>query len=202
MLTFDEALHEYRWNGQKVPHVTGILNGLTDYSMIPADKLERAKQEGRYIHRMVELDCLGDLDVEAIEEWARPAYKAWRDFRDASGFELILSEWKGYHRTQGYAGTLDLLCEVPRLKGWKGVALIDVKRSLYAGPVIGYQTAAYKAIVESDKAMPRVSRRGALRLAKDGKFRLEPFDRPTDAAMFLGCLTYHRARQECGRITD
>lgn len=198
MLTFNEALHEYRWNGAKVPHVTGVLKGLVDYSMIPAEKLERARQEGTYIHRMIELDCAGDLDVEALEEWAKPAYKAWRDFCAASGFAVILSEWKGYHPGIGVAGTLDLMCELPLLKGWKGIALLDVKRSLYGGPVIGLQTAGYKGIVDADKAMPKPAHRGALRIGKDGKFRLVRYNDPTDFSTFLSLLNVKRWKEKNG----
>lgn len=197
MLRFDEASHTYTWDGKPVPNVTRILAPLTDYSRIHPDVLERARQEGKAIHRLVELDCLGTLDVDALPAWMRPAYGAWVEFKAASGFALILSEFKGYEPRLGFAGTLDLVCLLPNLKGWKGTALLDVKRSLMGGPVIGYQTAAYKAIVESDKAMPRVSRRGALRLGNDGKFRLEPFDKPTDMGRFLACLGFMQAQEEC-----
>lgn len=195
-LAFDAEKHEYRLNGALIPHVTGILAPLTDYSRIPAPVLERARQEGRAIHKMVELDCLGTLDVATLPEWMAPAFKAWCDFKAASGFSLVLSEFAGCNPPLGYAGTLDLLCELPRLKGWKGTALLDVKRSLYAGPVIGLQLAAYRAIVESDKGMPRVSRRGALRIGVDGKFQIEPYDDPTDLATFIALLTLKRWREK------
>lgn len=197
MLLFDEPTHTYTWNGKPVPNVTGILAPLTDYSKIPAETLEKARQEGQAIHKMVELDCNGDLDVASLPAWMVPVYKGWRDFRDQSGFEPILNEYRGYHKAFGYAGTLDLLCSLPKLRGWKGVALLDVKRSLMAGPVIGYQLAAYAEILKAEKGMPKPDRRGALRLGPDGKFRLEPFDKPSDFAMFLGCLTFKRAKEEC-----
>ena len=198
MLAFDEASHTYTWDGKPVPGVTSILKPLVSFDRIPADVLEKARQEGQAIHKMVELDCAGTLDVAALPEWMLPVYGAWGEFKDASGFSPILSESKGYHRTLGYAGTLDLVCEMPRLKGWPGASLIDVKRSLYAGPVIGYQLAAYKAIVEADKAMPKIARCAALRLDAKGKFLLQPYGSPSDFSKFLGCLTFLRARQECG----
>jgi hypothetical protein len=42
----------------------------------------------------------------------------------------------------GVAGTPDLIGELRKLKKVAGVWNIDVKRSLYAGPAIGLQTAA------------------------------------------------------------
>lgn len=200
-LTFDEITHSYFFNGKPVPNVTGILSPLTDFSMIPPDVLERARREGKYVHSMIEADCEGDLDVEALADWARPAYAAWCDFKAMSGFVPILSEEKVYHPTLQYAGTLDLVCEVPKLKGWPGLSLIDVKRSLYGGPVIGLQTAAYAGAHDHLKALKttRIARRGALRIGNDGKFRLEPFDDPTDFSTFTALLTIQRWRAKHGR---
>lgn len=198
MLTLDEASHTYTWDSKPVPSVTQILgaSGLVDYSMIPPAALEKARQEGKATHRLVELDCAGTLDVAGLPEWMKPVYKAWREFKDTSGFVPILSEHQGYNNKLHYAGTLDLLCNLPYLKGWEGNILIDVKRSLYAGPVIGLQLSAYEMILASDKAMPKVDRRGALRLNKDGKFRIEPYDDRSDAAMFLSLLNIQRWREK------
>jgi hypothetical protein len=197
-LAFDSAAHRYFWNGKPVPNVTSILKPLTDYSMIPRATLEKAQQEGQAVHKMIELDCAGTLDREWLPGWMESAYGAWCDFKAASGFTPLLSEHKGYHPGMRYAGTLDLVCELPRLKDWKGVALLDVKRSLFAGPVIGLQLAAYKGIVEADKAMPKIARRGALRIGNDGKFQLEPFDDATDASTFLALLTLTRWKDTHG----
>lgn len=200
MLIFDEATHTYTWNGKPVPNVTRILSPLSDFSMVPPDVLERARQEGKYVHSMIEADCEGDLDVEALADWAKPAYAAWCDFKAISGFRCLLSEAKGYHKGMGFAGTLDLVCEIPKLAGWKGIALLDVKRSLYGGPVIGLQLAAYKAMVESsEKDAPKIARRGALRIAKDGKFYLAPYDDGQDFPTFCALLTIQRWRAKHGR---
>lgn len=197
-LEFDPVSHTYRVNGVVVPHVTGILSPLVDLSKIPPDALERARQEGVAVHKMVELDCAGTLDVDALPEWMRPVYRAWQEFKAMSGFVPVLSEFQGYSPTFGYAGTLDLVCELPNLRDWPGAALLDVKRSLLAGPVIGLQTAAYEALIRSDKAMPRIRRRGALRLNKDGKLRLEPFDDPSDFTVFSSLLTIHKWKEKHG----
>jgi len=194
-LTFDEPSHTYRWHGVRVPNVTSILAPLLDYSRVQADALERARQEGTAIHKMVELDCAGDLDTASLPEWMLPVYRAWQQFREASGFVPILNEYQGFHPTLKYAGTLDIVCEVPKFTGWKGLVLLDVKRSLFAGPVIGAQLAAYDAILHADKAMPQPRRRGALRLSVGGKFQLEPFDDPTDFSAFIALLTLKRWRE-------
>lgn len=197
-LVFDAEHHVYTFKGVRVPNVTSILSPLVDLSMVPADALEKARQEGQAIHAMVDMDSQGTLDVDALPEWMHPVYKAWRKFRDHSGFVPILNEYRVYHPSFHYAGTLDLVCELPTLKGWRGVALLDVKRSLLAGPVIGMQLAAYQAALTSEKGMPPIHRRGALRLSPDGKFQLEPYADPTDLSAFLAMLTMKRWREKHG----
>jgi hypothetical protein len=57
MLTFDEASHTYFWAGRRVPNVTRVIAHLTDYSKIDPDRLRIAQDEGKAVHKMVELDC-------------------------------------------------------------------------------------------------------------------------------------------------
>lgn len=196
-LTFDEVAHQYFADGEPVPNVTRILSGLTDYSHIPADTLARAQEEGKAVHRMVELDCNGQL--ESVPEWMDGHRAAWLRFKGEVGFEPILSEHRVFHAGQRYAGTLDLLGEIRHLKNAKGICLIDVKRSFYAGPVIGLQTAAYAEALRSDKSMPRVDHRFALRLDKNGQYRLQPYPDGSDAAVFIAQLTTYRWKEKHGR---
>lgn len=198
MLTFDEFRHKYAWNGQDVPGVTSILKPLIDLSHVPPDRLEKARQEGKAIHSMVEMDCAGTLDVEGLPEWMKPVYGAWSEFREISGFEPLANEMRVYHRQMRYAGTFDLLCVVPRCNGWQGrTALLDLKRSLYGGPVVGLQLAAYEEAAKSQgvtTGVPRI-RRGALVLSPAGKFELVPYDDKTDYLTFLALLTVERFRR-------
>ena len=198
-LTFDEATHRYFWNGTEVPSVTTVLRPLTDFSMIPADKLEIARQRGVAVHKMVELDAKGDLDEDALPEWLRPVLIKWRLFLAESGFKLFESEHRVFSRRYNYAGTFDLFGE---LRGH--YALIDVKRSFFAGPVIGMQTAAYsQAFAESEGDDPssevvRASvRRYALRLNEIGPYRLEPYTNKYDFQNFLTALNFFRLKEKC-----
>lgn len=202
MLTFDEPTHTYYWNGKPVPNVTRIIAPLTSYDQIPADVLANAQQEGKAIHKMVELDCNGTLDVAALPEWMKPCYDAWCEFREDSGFEPTLSEHRVFHPVLEYAGTLDLFGDVKRLKHPRaskpiaGPALIDVKRSFYAGPAIRLQTVAYADALGTDKAFPKAALRGALRLGKNGKYRFEPFEEPDDKQAFIALLVTHRWKEK------
>lgn len=196
-LTFDAESHTYRWCGALVPNVTRIIAPLTDYSRIPPDVLERARRQGTEIHKMVELSCKGTLDVDDIMTrealaWLRPYLQAWRKFVLETGFELWESEQKVFHGGFHYAGTLDLVGLMKKTK-LRDPALLDVKRSFYAGRAIGVQTAGYEEARnrEVDKVL-RTRHRYGLQLRHDGNYRLQPFEDRGDASVFLACLTLHR----------
>lgn len=203
MLTFDEPTHTYRWNGQPVPNVTRLLAPLTDYSRIPADVLERAQQEGKAIHKMVELHMTGMLDLAALhsdesQAWLLPRFEALEKFIDETGFVCYAAEHPLYSKQLRYAGTPDLIGRMSHIgKTRRRAVLVDVKRSFFAGPVIGLQTAAYtqvwnetEAKGEKDLLVPNQNR-FALQLRADGTYRLEPFDDGGDFAAFLALLTVH-----------
>lgn len=197
MLTFEESSHTYRWNGVVVPNVTKIISPLTDYSHIPSATLARAQAEGIAVHKLVELDCKNDLNLDLLPEWLRPYFKAWCRFKDETGFECWDAERRFYNESLGYAGTLDLAGLLPKLPKVKGGAMIDVKRSLYAGPAIGLQTIAYEggrnALVPKDL---RTSRRFALILKPDESYRLPEFNDPDDRGAFLACLQQFRWKEK------
>lgn len=197
MLTFDSAAHRYYWHGQPVPNVTRIIAPLTDYSRIPPEVLQRAQEQGKAIHKMVELDCRGRLDTDNLPEWMRPRYRAWCNFKAQTGFICWDSERMGYCEAFGYGYTLDLAGRMPLLKNVKGGALIDIKRSLYGGAAIGLQLAAYEEArnreVEKDL---RTVHRFALLLNDNESYRLEPFTDRDDYLAFFACLQQLRWREK------
>lgn len=198
MLSFDPASHTYNWEGAVVPHVTGIIAPLTNYDRIPREALERARQQGVAVHKMVELDMKDDLDLEHLPAWLNGCWRAWCRFKDETGFQCLASEQKVYHRRLGYAGTLDLVGVMPNLRRSKKAAVIDVKRSFYAGPAIGLQTAGYlEAWNERERVGDaRAHERYALVLYPAGTYRLEPFEDRDDTVAFLACLQQFRWKEK------
>jgi hypothetical protein len=195
MLTFVEENHTYYWNGERVPNVTRVIASLTDYSRIDAEVLARAQAEGIAIHRMVDLDCKNNLG--AVADWMKGRFEAWNKFKADTGFECVASEKQMYHHLLGYAGTADLFCFLPKLRKLRGLANIDVKRSLYAGPAIGLQTAGYAALWDRqpDEAL-KVKHRGSLVLNDNGTYRLNFYEDVEDWTAFLACLQQLRWREK------
>lgn len=199
MLTFDEPRHEYRWDGIPVPNVTRIIAPLTEaiYQRIPHEKLERARQEGKHVHKMVELYFTKDL--KGVPSWMEGHHRALLKFEEETGFECLDTERKVYHPTLRYAGTLDLRGRMKHLKGSKHIAILDVKRSFYAGPAIGLQTSGYEGAAnteEKDKSRERY----ALQLNPNGTYRLKRYDNDPmhreDNIAFLACLQQLRWKEK------
>jgi hypothetical protein len=195
VLSFDELSHEYRWNGVRVPNVTSVLKPLSDYSNISPAVLENAREEGVQIHKMIELDLKGDLDIESLPEWIEPYWRAWQQFKIDSGFELVASERRMYHKNLQYAGTCDFVARLPKLKNAnKGLCMVDVKRSLFGGPVIGLQLAAYAEMWDVQNCPHEIKHRFAFQPRNDGTYRLKKFDDPTDSITFKALLVVHKWR--------
>lgn len=196
MIQFDQSKHEYTLEKRVVPHVTGILKPLIDLRHIKPDVLENARQEGVAIHKMVELDCKGEL-VD-LPDWLIPFYSAWEKFKAEVGFELVASEQQVYHDQLDYAGTFDLVGTLTKIKRPK-LALIDIKRSLYGGPTIGLQLAGYQMAWERMNPKQPIQARFALRLTKSETYQFPEYADGSDRSVFLACLTMHKWRQKHGK---
>lgn len=198
MLTFDEAAHRYEWNGKVVPSVTQLLAPLSDFSRIDPAVLENARQQGVAVHKLVELDTQGDLDLASLPEWMIGYHGAWAKFCADTGFVAIGSEQRVYDRAFGYAGTLDLVGTMHKGKHAPDRAIVDVKRSFLAGPSIGLQTAAYLNAWNVEHPKQKAKYRFALQLRADGSYRLQPFEDPADFGVFLSLLTLHKYKARNG----
>lgn len=199
MLTFDEATHTYYWNKVKVPNVTSIIGHLTDYSHIPPEKLEKARLEGQHVHKMVQLHF--ERKHAKIPEWMKGHREALLRFVDETGFWCADTERKVFHKRLRFAGTLDLAGGFSQLEGSKHIAIIDVKRSLYAGPAIGLQTEGYRIAYNAEEGDANLAReRYALVLRADGTYRLTSYHdqahHAEDNLAFLACLQQFRWREK------
>ena len=194
VLEFHEEDHSYRLDGVSVPGVTSALQVISAaaYAHVDPEVLAAKAELGRAVHRLIELDCLGDLDVESLPAELVPYYVAWRQFLRTSGAEVVLSECKVYSRRYGYAGQLDLLL---RLNGI--LSLVDAKCVVAVMPSTGPQTRAYEVALREcrpDVLVPDAPcRRYALQLkpakVDEVAWSLHPFVYgAADLKLFLSCL--------------
>lgn len=184
-LRFDEAAHVYTYAGRAVPSVTQILNPLSArvYGEVPADVLARAADRGTQVHKAIELYVqTGFKDIEAEYAGYLEGFERW--WKQYSP-KAILTEQKFVHPILGYAGTVDLVCNIGNR-----LVIVDYKTTSELNEMlVGIQLEAYK------RGVSRVADIGgtaALHLRKDGGFSY--LEMPEDKAqerwnVFLSLLT-------------
>jgi len=190
-LFFDPVEHAYTVSGRRLPSVTQTLAPLIDYSMVPKETLERARLLGQAVHRMTELYDLDDLDMDALDDELKPYLTAWIKFRAETGFVPETIEKRLYHPTLRFAGTPD---RSGLISGRR--AVVDVKKMLTLGPVIGIQLAAYQELYRVNGVT--IEDRYALGLRADGTYRLQPFTDKGDWPVFLSLLTIRNWTEKNG----
>lgn len=186
MLQFDEKEHKYTLDGKEIPSVTTILGQIIDFSMVPAARLEAARQRGNAVHKATELFDLGTLDHTSIHEKIEPYLAAYGQFLIDSKYKVEHIEKRIYSEKYGYAGTLDRAGRFPDSTGI--VDLLDIKSAIQPGASWGPQLAAYETAF-CELYETELCRVFSLRLNKDGKYKLDQYkDRRRDMTVFLSCL--------------
>ena len=81
-LHFDPDRHAYQLDGAHVPGVTSALKVVSsaDYAGVDPEVMARKAAIGTAVHRVIELDCLDDLDTDSLDSVLVPYYQAWRSF--------------------------------------------------------------------------------------------------------------------------
>lgn len=202
-LVFHEDGHRYTYNGVTVPGVTTALKVISadDYRNVPQEVLEQKARFGTAVHKLIELDCLGTLDIDSLDVHQLAYYWAWREFIEKSGFRVLMSEGKVYSQKYGYAGQLDIFGV---LNGC--YSLVDAKCVTTVMPSTGPQTAAYEQALRetrSDILPPKAPvRRYALQLRPPlpgrpdvARWHLHPFTDPAHLPVFLSALRIHNWRK-------
>src|SRR5262249_47758938 len=144
-----------------------------------------------------------DLDPASVDPLYAGYLNAWRRCMDERRLTPLLCEYRIASRRHRVAGTLDLLCESDG-QGWLfdycTGDLVKLAKHLQTG---GYLGMAYEW-AQTDPRLANVLgrhdrwRRAAVRLRKDGSFRVLEYDNPTDYARFLTLVAAMHIRQSEG----
>jgi hypothetical protein len=114
-INFDPEKHEYEVDGVIPPSVTQILKsvGLIDDSFYSDDSAAK----GLEIHELTKLIDEGFLKLEKLKHHSYIGYlKAWDKFKFDFGVGLEAIEKRIYHPNYNYAGTLDRIADIKKLK--------------------------------------------------------------------------------------
>lgn len=184
-LTFNEDKHEYTLNGRLVPSVTQILEtcGLSQFDSVSPDILNAAINYGNAVHRMTELEDLGKLNENDLDQMLWPVLDRYRQWKHDANVIVFpdLVEKRVYSNTRGYAGTLDRIVD---LNG--RLVLIDIKSGVKSR-AHRVQTAAYhQAYQEITKTRQRIQR--ACLYLNEGQCKLDWHESPQDFPAFQAAL--------------
>jgi|10_taG_2_1085330.scaffolds.fasta_scaffold99388_2 hypothetical protein len=187
-LVFDEETHTYRYEGQLVPGVTTVLEGvgISDFSMVPPNVLAQAQSFGTEVHNATEIfdrgEAIPDSISEATERYLCHYISFLRDFE----VKFIEIEKKVFCKKYLYAGTLDRIATLKKISNRP--VLYDIKTGQKS---ISHQiqTAAYEYAYKQDKRsnMDRYT----LYLSPDGYKLSEPYKSRQDLDVFLSALSVY-----------
>lgn len=191
-IDFAPDTHTYLVDGQVWPSVTQVLAPLNDFSHVPPETLERARNFGTAVHAMIDLDTKNDLDEDSLDTPLRNVLTQYRAAMHAKDW-AYLSEFRVAHPLYKYAGTADIVAT--DAKGRWHVA--DIKTGTVPATV-GAQTAAYAAARIAMLDNPKCEltpMRWCLSLMETS-FRWIALNDSSDWSLFVSCLNIHQFKEK------
>ncbi len=197
-LTFMPKSHQYILQQGSVtlqlPSVTQLIRFISNefYGQIDPVMLHKAADRGTRVHEAIELIDQG-IWAPTEEDTAGyiQAYQRWKtDFEP----EIIATEWRGYHRSMLYAGTVDKIATLP--KQGEDMAIVDIKTSAaYIPFLVDVQLAGYAQMIESWPGM-KIDSTWGLQLKPDGSYKFHRTQELNRMKTYFNmCYALHNAVQ-------
>lgn len=178
-----------------LPSVTMIISEVgkhwLNFDAIPPDVLERACIRGSDFHRLAALHAQ-NLWIDEVPESCAGFFKSFTKWFDEFAEEVVMVEQTLVHPTLNYMGTPDIIV---RIKGDKGLTLIDWKTPLALSKSWRLQLAAYKALADVNGFLQSLDRVASLQPHPDGgraKFQGYTKSLTQDFNVFLSMLNVWR----------
>jgi hypothetical protein len=193
-LRFEPEEHRYFLGDDELPSVTTVLKraGLVNYDFCT----EYARERGSVIHKAIHLELSGKgLDWSTLNEELHPPVSGALQFVEDMKAKTIATEERVHSTLYRYAGTLD----------WRGIIdgklwIIDWKSFMTPTKATGWQTAGY-ADASTEMTGQRVSKRCAVHLAPDGRYKTELYESRADLQVFRAALIIANVRREVGLLS-
>jgi len=141
-LEFDEAKHQYSYDGKVLPSVTTVIKEVLniqypDYAIYHATR-------GTYVHKAIELYLKNILDFGSLDETIKPYLDSFVKFQEKAKIEPVLLEERFVDKNISFAGTVDI---VGRVKG--KTYLFDIKTG-HTQDSYNAQMAGYKKLLSDN----------------------------------------------------
>jgi hypothetical protein len=182
---FDRERHIFTVSGVVQLSITQVLSraGLCNFDCVAEDVRIHAMNRGKSVHWMLQLEDEGVLDYRRVPHALRGYRKAYKTWKERSGFVPLLIE-KPMVSSLGFGGIPD------RYGSFPINAVVEFKTGAVSDWV-RYQLAAQCVLIQPNISLARTIRRIGLSLSADGsyavkEFPLSSFD--TDIAKFIEAL--------------
>ena len=187
-LTFNEGLHEYRYNNIVVPSVTQIISTYMamDMSFIP----ERYRDRGTAVHKAIELHVNNELDETSVMSELQPYVRGFKLFQKDYQWTVSFPEMKLYHEELAFAGTVD---QVGTFGAKTQRCILDIKTGRKAKQY-RLQTAGYSMLYSPKTPVPRYM----LYLDAEGDYELDEHTDGNDYTAFQLLLGSRKVNFEYG----
>lgn len=188
-IAFEPEGHTYTLGSVILPSVTQIMKPMSMmlYEGVPPDVMQAAADRGTRAHEQVSNYIRYGL-MEPDED-TQPYLNAFLAFDSDYRPRWIGSEYRTYHRTLMYAGTLDLIGYIAPDDD-DGADVIDIKcTAQFHRIMLSTQVAGYAEALKSHGI--QIRKRYGLQLLKDGTYRFQEV--PDGYKNFLHCLALHNA---------
>lgn len=178
----------------QLPSVTQLIRFISNefYGQIDPVTLHKAADRGTRVHEAIELIDQGIwTPIEDDTAGYIEAYQRWKtDFEP----EIIATEWRGYHRSMLYAGTVDKIATLP--KQGEDMAIVDIKTSAaYIPFLVDVQLAGYAQMIESWPGM-KIESTWGLQLKADGSYKFHRTQELSRMKTYFNmCYALHNAVQ-------
>jgi hypothetical protein len=201
MLTFNLDTHEYKKDGVPVVSVTQLLEieGLSDWSNVPADNLAYAQALGSAVHRGSELYELGKLDESTVDSVVRKRLDQWLHFLEFARGQgwTVGDRWVEPRLCSrlGFAGTPD------RIYYNNGFLFIPDIKTGAKTPAAPIQTAGYEILAREHLAGVHFPVRKVLRMGvylRDDAFEIVEHKGEIDGAIFKSALNLYTFKRKAG----
>lgn len=204
-LTFQEAGHRYFLDGVEIPGNTSMLKaaGLIDDTRFTPESRDR----GIRVHDAVWFEDEGALDWSTVREEEKPRVEAFQDFKLKTGWRSDVNEALVHSETLRFATRPDLVGVMEGARWTVNVKTGDPSK--WVGLQLAGEEIAINEVIQANAedwvhrlewfgGHPYVTRRAALHLKANGKWRLIPFENPADRPTFEGLVRLHHWRAAHG----
>jgi len=187
MLTFTEKDHSYKLDGLKLVSVTQVLKeaGLSDFSKVNPELLERAANFGTAVHKAIQLSVKGTLDMESLDTSLLPYLDQWRAFCEDFRYSPKEMEYQVFNKALGVAGAIDHLGYIKQES-----TLVDIKTGHLKGADL-VQACAYAYLYPVGRVL--------ILYLTDNTYKVNEIkrqDRKRYESIFLAALSIYNFRKQ------